>query len=220
MHVQGGAYNFGTPCNLVKIRKQGGVEHRRGNGRRRKISNEDNVVLGQWIRRNSEITSKEIVAKLHTKKDLNVSRWTVRRQLRRLGYKNVLPRGTPMLTNEQKERRVQWALAHKDDDWNRAVFSDETSYQLFRNTICRWSKYANKETKPIPKNRQKIMVWGAFSIKGLLQCYSFRTIMNGRLYVEILQNHLIGNARKQFGRRWRYQQDNDPKHTSRIAKQF
>ncbi|CAF1540052.1 unnamed protein product, partial [Adineta ricciae] len=42
----------------------------------------------------------------------------------------------------------------------------------------------------------------------------------GRLYVEILQNHLIGNARKQFGRRWRYQQDNDPKHTSRIAKQF
>ena len=92
--------------NLAKIRKQGGVEHQRGNGRHRKIPNEDNVVIGQWIRRNSEITSKEIVAKLHTKKDLNVSRWTVRRQLRRLGCKNVLPRGTPMLTNEQKERRV------------------------------------------------------------------------------------------------------------------
>src|SRR5208282_2466904 len=28
------------------------------------------------------------------------------------------------------------------------------------------------------------------------------------------------NARKQFGRRWRLQQDNDPKHKSRVAKQF
>ncbi|CAF2657659.1 unnamed protein product [Rotaria sp. Silwood2] len=125
-----------------------------------------------------------------------------------------------MLTNEQKERRVQWALVHKNDDWSRTVFSDETSYQLFRNTIRRWSKYADKEIKKIPKNKQKIMVWGAFSIKGQISCHSFRTIMDGRLYVEILQKHLIGGAKKQFGGRWRYQQDNDPKHTSRIAQQF
>ena len=34
----------------------------------------------------------------------------MQRQLHRLGYENVLPRGTPMLKNEQKERRVQWAF--------------------------------------------------------------------------------------------------------------
>ena len=32
----------------------------------------------------------------------------MQRQLHRLGYENVLPRETLMLTNEQKERRVQW----------------------------------------------------------------------------------------------------------------
>jgi transposase len=206
--------------NLAKIKDDGGVEHRRGNGRPRKIKLEDNRAIGQWIRRNNEITAKEIVEKLMSDRNLTVSQWTVQRQLHRLGYENVLPRGTPMLTNEQKVRRVKWALARQDDDWNRTVFSDETSYQLFRNTIRRWSKYAQEEKKPIPKNKQKIMVWGAFSKRGQISCYSFRTTMDGPLYVEILRKHLLTGARKQFGDRWRYQHDNDPKHTSKIAKQF
>src|ERR1700722_18470670 len=44
--------------------------------------------------------------------------------------------------------------------------------------------------------------------------------MDGPYYVQILQDHLIRNARKQFGRRWRLQQDNDSKHQCRVAKQF
>ena len=64
------------------------------------------------------------------------------------------------------------------------------------------------------------MVRGAFSIKGQLSCYSFRTTMDGAFYVEIFRKHLLAGARKQFGSRWRYQQDNDPKHTSKVTKQF
>ena len=77
---------------------------------------DDCRALGQWIRRNNDISASEIVEKLQSNRNLIVSRWTVQRQLHRLDYENVLPRGTPMLTNEQKERRVQWAMAHKDDD--------------------------------------------------------------------------------------------------------
>lgn len=84
----------------------------------------------------------------------------------RMGYKSVLPLATPMLNLEQKERRVQWAMAQINYDLSRTVFSDETCFQLFRNTIRRWSKFAQREWKRIPKNRQKVMVWGAFSIKG------------------------------------------------------
>ena len=43
--------------------------------------------------------------------------------------------------------------------------------------------------------------------------------MDGPPYVEILRKHLSG-AKKQFGSRWQYQQDNDLKHTSGVAKQF
>ena len=44
--------------------------------------------------------------------------------------------------------------------------------------------------------------------------------MDGAYYIQILQDHLIRNARKQFVRRWRLLQDNDPKHNSRIVKKF
>jgi transposase len=117
-------YNFGHSCaaeiarqtkipvrtvryNIAKIRKEGTVEHRGGNGRPRKTTADDNIAIGQWIRRNNEITAKEIVEKLWSTRDLNVSRWTVRRQLHRLGYVSVLPQETPMLTKEHKEKRVQ-----------------------------------------------------------------------------------------------------------------
>ena len=64
------------------------------------------------------------------------------------------------------------------------------------------------------------MLWGGFSAKGLIGCHSFTCIMNATYYVEILQNHLLHNAKKQFGRRWRLEQDNDPKHNSRVAQEF
>ena len=206
--------------NIAKIRERGSVEHRGGNGRPSKITPSDSKVIGQWIRRNSEITTGEIVAKLREDRGRHVSRWTVQRHLAQRGYKNILPHATLMLTQKQKERRVQWALQHKDDDWSRTVFSDETSYQLFRNTILRWSKNPQAEFKRIPRNRQKIMVCGAFSTKEPISCHSFQRIMDGPYYVRILQEHLLRGARKQLGRQRRFQQDNDPKHTSRVAKKF
>ena len=61
------------------------------------------------------------------------------------------------------------------------------------------------------------MVWGGISIKDLIGYRSFETIMDDFYYV---QDHLISNARRQFGRRWRLLQDNYPKHKSWPAQKF
>ena len=65
-----------------------------------------------------------------------------------------------------------------------------------------------------------MMVLGRISIKGLIGYHSLKTIMGGSYYIQMLQDHLISNARRQFVRRWRLQQDNDSKHKSRLAQQF
>jgi hypothetical protein len=69
------------------------------------------------------------------------------------------------------------------------------------------------------KNQQKILAWGGFCIKGKTSLFCFTQIMDAKFYIEILQQH-IWEVRRMLGRRWRFQQDNDPKHTSRLAKEF
>ena len=44
--------------------------------------------------------------------------------------------------------------------------------------------------------------------------------MDGPFYVSILQTQLLPAAQSMYRRNWRLQQDNDPKHTSCVAKQF
>jgi len=149
-----------------------------------------------------------------------ISHMTVGRRLKDLGYRNALPIGTPMLTDNHKAKRVEWAIIinHLHDNWETTLFSDETAFNLFRNTIRQWYK-GPKPIRPLPKNRQKVFAWGGFCVKGKTSLFCFTEIMNAEFYVGILRQH-YPEMRRMLGRRWRFQQDNDPKHTSRIAKTF
>jgi len=71
---------------------------------------------------------------------VNVTHATVANHLKDLGYKKSLPKATPMLTDGHKQKRVEWAQKHLNDDWSHTVFSDETAFQLFRNTVECWHK--------------------------------------------------------------------------------
>ena len=75
------------------------------------------------------------------------------------------------------------------------------------------------EIQVLKLNERKIIIWEAINIKGLIGYHSFKTIMDGSYYFQILQDHLIPNARRQFGRRWRLQQDNDPEYKNRLGQQ-
>ncbi|CAG8812489.1 14155_t:CDS:1, partial [Dentiscutata erythropus] len=127
--------------NLKKIKETGNVKHKGGNGRIRKITPAASRAIGQYIRRQPSLSAKSLASKLEDI-GVNASRLTVSRHLTNLGYQNALPFCTPMLTSIHKEKRIEWVQKHKDDDWKKTLFSDETSFQLFRNTIKHWYKNA------------------------------------------------------------------------------
>src|ERR1043165_5363919 len=64
------------------------------------------------------------------------------------------------------------------------------------------------------------MAWGGISLKGKTPLFCFTNIMDGPFYVSILQTQLLPSAQNMYRRNWILQQDNDPKHTSHIAKDF
>lgn len=203
--------------NLKRLKKSGSTKPAGGNGQPRKIDGASARALGQYIRRDTSLSTRNLAAKMLAK-GIELSHQTIGRHLKKIGYSKSLPRATSMLTEKHKQNRVSWAQNHLNDTWERTFFSDETAFELYRNTVRRWHKGA-RPVRYMPKSRVKIFAWGGFCIKGKVDLFLFSQIMDAEFYVGILRER-VPEIRRIFGTRWRFQQDNDPKHTSRLAKSF
>jgi transposase len=203
--------------NIRRIKEKGTNKHAGGKGQPKKITKSATCAIGQFIRHDSSISTRNIASKLENK-GVEVSYRTVARHLRANEYAFSLPRKTPMLTEAQRQTRVDWARKHLNDNWKKTFFSDETSFQLFRNTVQRWHK-GPRPVRRIPKDRTKIHAWGGFYIKGKSTLHCFRETMNADVYIGILREH-IPEVKAMLGNRFRWQQDNDPKHNSHRARAF
>jgi arginine repressor len=171
--------------------------------------------IGMIVKHNHFTTASEMKAQLKEKNpELEVSERTIRRELKNLGFVSVRPRKVPLLTQKAKENRLSWSRDHVNYNWKKVVFSDETTIQMFCNTLPAWSC----DTKPIAsmvKYLFKVHVWSAISIKGKIGMHMFTKNLDRHLYHQILDEHLYDNASAMHGSRWVFQQDNDLKHTSR-----
>ena len=127
----------------------------------------------------------------------SVSTSTVSRHRYEYGYKNVLPQSTHILTLYEKQGRVQWAKKHINDVFNNTIFTDESSFQLFRNTVRRWMKIPDQEFKCLLNNRQKVHVSGAIDVNDVLTCHTFRCNLDGPYYVSILEDYLLPAATRE-----------------------
>ena len=140
--------------NIKKLEKNGNNTPDRRSGRPKKITAAGSRILGQQIRRNSSNSLRTLATRL-SKEGIKASYVTVSRQLKSIGYKKSLPVATPMLTPDYKKRRVEWAKKHLNDNWKKTLFTDETAFQLFRNTIKRW----HKGKRPVRSNKNSRMGW-------------------------------------------------------------
>jgi hypothetical protein len=62
------------------------------------------------------------------------------------------------------------------------------------------------------------MLWGYFAEGGTGALHKIDGIMRQETYVDILKQHLKTSVRKlKLGRKWVFQMDNDPKHTSKVV---
>jgi transposase len=200
--------------NLRKIKKLGTNKQLKRTGRPKVVTKELAQKIRRRIEKNPYVSTRSLVIELGEV----ISQPTLVRYLKTAGYKNDISKTTPMLTSLHKQKRLEWAKNHLNDSWTNTFFSDETAFQLFRNTVGQWYK-GPRPVRRIPKDRRKILAWGGFCKKGKTDLFCFRETMTAEVYVDILEKN-IADVKILMGKKWRFQQDNDPKHTSRLAKSY
>ncbi len=137
----------------------------------------------------------------------------------------------PLLSARHMKARMEFAKKHLKDSkmvTNKILWSDETKIELFglnsKRYVWRKPGTAHHLSNTVPTVKHgggSIMLWGCFSAAGTGRLVAIEGKMNAAKYRDILDENLLQSAQDlRLGRRFTFQQDNDPKHTAKITKEW
>lgn len=169
--------------------------------------------------------------KIKSELELEASVETIRRRLREHNLAAHSPRKVPLLTKRHVAQRLKFANEHFDwptEKWRNILWTDESKIVLYgaRGSRQYVRRPANSEynpkytTKTIKHGGSSIMIWACFSFYGVGPIYWIKETMDRTVYVRIMEEIMLPYAREEMPLLWVFQQDNDPKHTSKLAQQW
>lgn len=158
-----------------------------------------------------------------------VSSQTVRRVLKKNSFKAVTKKKKPLLTAVHRKKRLAFAEKYKEwtvEDWKRVIWSDETKINRIGSDGKQWvwkqagEGLIRREIQQTVKfGGGNIMVWGCMGWNGVGRLAEVEGRMDAEQYVNILEENLLPSI-EECGipeEEVIFQQDNDPKHTSKKA---
>jgi hypothetical protein len=154
---------------------------------------------------------------------------TARHMLQEIGLNGRIRRTKPLLSKSQIEKRKNWAadmLELTADDWRDVWFPDKSKFNLFGSDGKQYCRRRVGE-ELLPRNVKKtvkhgggsIMVWGCLTPNGAGRLHRVQGKMNAAQFCDILDESLLGTLSDHSLQPSDivFQQDSDPKHTSRHA---
>ena len=143
---------------------------------------------------------------------------------KRLGWVCRGAKYCQIVRDVNKEKRLKFCrdVLAAEDTFDDVVFTDECSIEMDCHArICFRHVDEPPKLKGRPKHPYKVHVWGGISRRGTTGLVIFTGIMDSTFYTEeILRNTLMPFLRTAYPDGHRFQQDNDPKHTSKRARAF
>ena len=215
---------------VKKFKATGSVINKMRGGRPKKLSQTQIRYAVREIKKDPHTTLNKIRNSLN-ESGVSVGRTTLQRALHENGFRGCKPRKCPLLRTRHVKARMEFVKNHEHRDynyWKNILWSDETKIELFGHNDRKhvWRRtgqaYLPKNTVPTVKHGGgSIMIWGCFSANGTGALCKIDGIMKKEDYAAILDENLKSSARSlQLGRHWIFQQDNDPKHTSKYVKNW
>ena len=196
-------------------------------GRPRKTTDRDDRAILIKVKRNRFITAKGILSELELP---GVSESTIRRRISESGeFNSYWAVKKPFINARNRLRRLQWCREHlhwTPEQWRRVMWTDESPFVLsFSGRIRIWrmhnERYSIRCLRGTVKHDIKINVWGAFCGSGVGRLEWIKDTLTKEKYLDILEEPMLHSADLLFGREnWLLQQDNDPKHTAYVVRDW
>jgi transposase len=207
---------------VKKFRQNKDLTDELKSGRPRSTTKAQDKRIVRLAMKKHDITAGEIQKKLE-KQGVEISSRTVRRRLGESGGKFLKEIQKPLLSEKHQAKRLQWAKNHKNFDWKKVIFTDESTFQLFQSNRKVWRFTGRQKVFRTVKHPQKVHVWGCFSSSGFGKLICFERNLDALFMCSIYERGLIPSACEFFGVDsidWILQEDNDPKHRSKICKKW
>ena len=174
----------------------------------------------------------QVTNNINTTISNSVSSETVRRVLKKHSFKAVMKKKKPLLSPRHRKQRLAFALKYKEwtvEDWKRVIWSDETKINRIASDGRQWmwkkagEGLVEREVQGTVKfGGENIMVWGCISWEGVGRLAEVEGRMDAQQYVDILKDNLLPTMEESNIplENLIFQQDNDPKHTSKKAQKW
>ena len=182
---------------------------------------EDHLIVAESLR-SPQITSAAVATKMKSK-GVSISSTTVQRRLKKAGLSFLPLVNKPLLTEAHWKRRLLWAKENQQREWDQVLFTDECTFKLHHKKNHAWQKRGKRMIGRTVKHPAKVHFWGCVSANGFGQGCTFTKNLNAAGLITIYQHALLPSAKSLFGPHnstWVLQEDNDPKHKSKLATQW
>ncbi|KAJ8017979.1 Transposable element Tcb2 transposase [Holothuria leucospilota] len=224
-----GVYRF-----LKKFQRTKTIQDSVGRGRKSRFTLQHMNIIDRALNENNERTSVDLQKILKTETGEDISTPSIKRLRRKLGWVKTKARYCQLIRKENQASRLDFALwcIRNGESFNDVIFSDESTIELdchanmvfWKPHLARsndvYADSVRKILKPKPKHPAKLHVWAGISKRGKTNICIFDGIMNADFYKTIIDEALLPFIKDAFpDGKCRFQQDNDPKHTSKKIQQ-
>lgn len=220
-----------TTVDKVKSTHRPNKEKPKG-GRPEKLTRTDKRHLVRLATSLDNATATRLAGELGESTSLTASPQTVRNALKQAGLKSAVKVKRPLLAPRHIRARLEFAkkyLSWTKIDWRRVVFSDETKVNRLGSDGRQWvwkkpgaSLKSQHVQGTVKFGGGSLMLWGCMTARGVGFACRIDGGMDSALYCQILGDEFLqtleyyGLEKDQIV----FQQDNDPKHTSAMAKRW
>ena len=210
---------------LAKFMKTKSIGDIKRKPRSQRLSEEHYRFIDELMAEKTDLTSRQLYSAF---KDayptVEASISTIKRARRYLGWTAKRTRYCQLISEVNKEKRVEWCLDRViagDLDLNDVIWTDECSVQLESHRKTMYHKQGEPSRMVSrPKYPPKVHVWAGISARGATSVVIFTGVLTATRYNDILEAALIPLIEEHYPEQHRFQQDNDPKHTSRWAQNY